>query len=1422
MSSYINSPLEWTWFSQVFATHCLQCSSNHTSKINSSRRRKTNDDEDINDFSSPPSKIRQLENDIVIAVAGTRRMSLDKQYQVRLPIPQQNCAANLAKQPVDSWILARRWYEPLGVLLEPDLPCGHVVDLQSIPTLSVSYRDGVVNVMLDDDILAMRGDDQQDLTWAELTSRILPRSTSVFSATSIFQSLNQVQVEATIVYGNSSTRHLSFKFDVLLHQNLCCESLVCAAPINTAMQDLVHFLFPPPASPSLPFTSDPIKDLYAHLKPDFTPEPPSSIQPELLNPQLLPFQKRSVAWCLERECYTIKAAGQVEYREPSAEEKLPLSWECIPIPDSRKMYINRPYGLMCLADSDLVSKAPGPRGGILAEEMGLGKTVEMLALILLNRRKLMMPVDPNTTPEEKVGSVLGNIPSTMHLDDSFSVPSDSDIPSEPALIKSAATLIITPQSILHQWESEIEFHAPSLKVFIYTEIAHKQITPTELAKYDIVLTTYSVLSKEVNYTNQYDRPRRYERLYRPRTSPFISIEWWRVCLDEAQMIEGGAVSQATAMALKIPRVMSWAISGTPIRRHVEDLRSLLVFLKEEPLASNKRLWALITNRNFRSTFISSYRRIMHRYAKRDVVKELSLPPQTRLVYGIQFTEIERTNYIEKWEQCLMECDIEGASENSAEAEKLQSWFMRLRQICCHPQIGSRNKDSLGRTNLKTIDEVLDVMIQQNNAQLYMKERALFATKLKRAILSASLNKDVTEMELFTQLEAEANRQVEVWKLKYEEQVTKNQERKSALMNGKGKGLKRESEEIEAEEIFLDILDKAKSSAGDAFGTAIIRHRDWQELYHKVLFFIAGFYHELEIETKETEYYERAEDVRQRILGLQEQSFNKRKTSVMTGVESIPLDASWEVAASEFTGGIIMRRFLEQLELVTTKLNQQLRILIQWRNDLVSRLTQPLMQDGEEGEQYQHSIDLQHTLESYLHHYERMLFLRRDLLLGSQEVMAHHVKAIEKQREHVEMAKRRDNRVRLFKRKSGTNEEPKKDEDLDMRLGNEMNALITPDLVLTLRSVRANIKSVASDITRPQIEREMAEIEDLRLKNEESRQIKLVLNLEREITEFRALTALRTAYYRQLQTISDSVRDLEPSDLETDIADCLDEEKELQTDIIRVISKQRYLDHLAHMNKKERHTESQRLCLICRSEYSLGLITECGHVFCEYCLVEWTKNHFKCPSCNSQISRRKLARVTMNGATPIDVNLDIEAEANASEGSNPNSLHENLPRASQLQIVPDAIRHLSVEDGYGSKIDSIVRHIAYLVREDPGTKCLVFSQWKNLLDIIGESLDRNRIGYVRLDGPSMKTAVKQFKESMDNHVFMLHAKSQSAGLTLLSATHVFICEPLVNPVLQAQAVSRVHRIGQLKESRFHALTYLSTNMLARQEHLHLIN
>jgi E3 ubiquitin-protein ligase SHPRH len=135
------------------------------------------------------------------------------------------------------------------------------------------------------------------------------------------------------------------------------------------------------------------------------------------------------------------------------------------------------------------------------------------------------------------------------------------------------------------------------------------------------------------------------------------------------------------MAKMIPRVMSWAVSGTPIKRHLEDLHSLLQFLKQEPLGSNKKMWKLLNLKAFRSTLISCYQRIMNRYSKRDIEQELSLPRQHRIVYGIHFSEIERANYDELWENCLADCEIAFTNHklDAGDSERLQSWLVRLRQ-----------------------------------------------------------------------------------------------------------------------------------------------------------------------------------------------------------------------------------------------------------------------------------------------------------------------------------------------------------------------------------------------------------------------------------------------------------------------------------------------------------------------------------------------------------------------------------------------------------------------------------------------------------------------------------------------------------------------------------------------------------------------
>lgn len=73
------------------------------------------------------------------------------------------------------------------------------------------------------------------------------------------------------------------------------------------------------------------------------------------------------------------------------------------------------------------------------------------------------------------------------------------------------------------------------------------LQPHFLAEQDIVIITYDVLRSELNYvdiphSNSEDGRRlRNRKRYMAIPSPLVAVEWWRICLDEAQMVECPAV-----------------------------------------------------------------------------------------------------------------------------------------------------------------------------------------------------------------------------------------------------------------------------------------------------------------------------------------------------------------------------------------------------------------------------------------------------------------------------------------------------------------------------------------------------------------------------------------------------------------------------------------------------------------------------------------------------------------------------------------------------------------------------------------------------------------------------------------------------------------------------------------------------------------
>ena len=100
------------------------------------------------------------------------------------------------------------------------------------------------------------------------------------------------------------------------------------------------------------------------------------------------------------------------------------------------------------------------------------------------------------------------------------------------------------------------------------------------------------------------------------------------------------------------------------------------------------------------------------------------------------------------------------------------------------------------------------------------------------------------------------------------------------------------------------------------------------------------------------------------------------------------------------------------------------------------------------------------------------------------------------------------------------------------------------------------------------------------------------------------------------------------------------------------------------------------------------------------------------------------------------------------------------------------------------------------------KSVVFSGWTSHLDLIQTALENAGIVYTRLDGKMTRiartAAMDRFRDDPDVDVILVSITAGGLGLNLTAGNNVYVMEPQYNPAAEAQAVDRVHRIGQKRE------------------------
>lgn len=153
--------------------------------------------------------------------------------------------------------------------------------------------------------------------------------------------------------------------------------------------------------------------------------------------------------------------------------------------------------------------------------------------------------------------------------------------------------------------------------------------------------------------------------------------------------------------------------------------------------------------------------------------------------------------------------------------------------------------------------------------------------------------------------------------------------------------------------------------------------------------------------------------------------------------------------------------------------------------------------------------------------------------------------------------------------------------------------------------------------------------------------------------------------------------------------------------------------------------------------------------------------------------------------------------------------------------------IDLPGSYGSKIDMLAKHLFWLRANDPGAKSVIFSQYRDFLDVLESAFRAWKIGVSNI---REKDGIAKFKQDPAIEAFLLDAKSDSSGLNLVNATYVFLCEPLINAAIELQAIARVHRIGQQRPTT--VFMYLIHNTVEeaiydisvarRLEHMHTGN
>lgn len=344
-----------------------------------------------------------------------------------------------------------------------------------------------------------------------------------------------------------------------------------------------------------------------------------------------------------------------------------------------------------------IKRGKVPKGGILADDMGLGKTLQTISLILTNQKP---------KKEDKGWK--------KHFE---------------GIAKT--TLVVAPLALIRQWESEIiekleKSH--QLKVCVHHG-PNRTKKFKDLALYDVVITTYQILVSEHGHSSAADDGVK---------AGCFGLHWWRVVLDEAHTIKNRN-AKATKACYALNSEYRWCLSGTPMQNNLDELQSLVRFLRIRPY-DNLKEWKEHIDQPMKNgkghIAIRRLHSILRCFMKRrtkEILKEAGAlnpggKPSEDGKSSTGFKVTERNVVLVSTEMSAAERKfykrLEARADRSIEAmmggqgkvsyTSALTLLLRMRQACNHPRLVAgklaKDKDALSTgSSQKTQDADIDSM-----------------------------------------------------------------------------------------------------------------------------------------------------------------------------------------------------------------------------------------------------------------------------------------------------------------------------------------------------------------------------------------------------------------------------------------------------------------------------------------------------------------------------------------------------------------------------------------------------------------------------------------------------------------------------------------------------------------------------------------